>query len=139
MMNLAKIQEYYEEQRNYPRLRLDVPVIILCADRQLVEGRVFDISPDGLQIRCNREAALTINPGAKQINPMDKVMVSTIFSLPSNAGNKQIKVISNIYYFTLINDGSEEDVAFGLKFKKFDGTCGRYVDQYIMRELEPAD
>ena len=138
-MTLAQITEQYEEQRKYPRLRLDVPVIILCVGQQLIEGHVYDISPDGIQIRCSREAALAINPGAKQITVQDKIMVNVIFSLPSNTGNDQIKVISTVYYFTLTQDGSNEDVAFGLKFKKFDGTSGRYVEQFIMHALEPAE
>jgi PilZ domain-containing protein len=138
-MILAKTYKQYEEQRKYPRLRLDVPVIILCVGQQLIEGRIYDISPDGLQIRCNREAALAINPGAKQISVQDKIMVNVIFSLPSNTGNKQIKVISNVYYFTLTQDGSDKDVAFGLQFKKFDGTGDRYVENFIMHALEPAE
>ncbi len=137
-MILAQINEQHEEQRNYPRLKLDVPIIILCVGGQLVESHVYDISPDGLQMRCSRKAALAINPGAKQITMQDKVMVNAVFSLPSNTGHKQIKVISQIYYFTLIQDGSDKDVAFGLKFKKFDGTCGRYVEQFILHALEPA-
>ncbi len=138
-MTLAQITEQYEEQRKYPRLRLDVPVIILCVGQQLIEGHIYDISPDGLQIRCSREAALAINPGAKQITVQDKIMVNVIFSLPSNTGNDQIKVISNVYYFTLTHDGSNEDVAFGLKFKKFDETGGKYVENFIMHALEPAE
>ncbi len=137
-MILEQINEQYEEQRKYPRLKLDVPVIILCVGQQLIEGHIYDISPDGLQIRCSREAALAINPGAKKITAQDKIMVNVIFSLPSNTGNEQIKVISNVYYFMLTLDGSNEDVAFGLKFKKFDGTCGRYVERFIEHALEPV-
>lgn len=136
-MILKQINEQYEEQRNYPRLVLDVPVIILCVGGQLVEGHVFDISPDGLQIRCSRKAALVINPAARPITVQDKIMVNVIFSLPTKTGHKQIKVISQVYYFTLTQDGCDKDAAFGLKFKIFDGTSGRVVEQFIMNALEP--
>ena len=138
-MLLAQINQQYEEQRKYPRLKLGAPAVIICADKQLVECHVYDVSPDGLQIRCTRNAAMAINPSCKQISPMDKLLVNVIFSLPTRDGNKQIKVICSVYYFTLIQDAdNKEDVAFGLKFKKFDGTCGRYVEQFIMQALEPG-
>jgi len=129
-------EEHYEDKRQFPRLKLDVPALILCVGGEMVEAQVYDISPDGLQIRCSRKAALVINPGAKSVTVKDKVMVNVIFNLPSN--NKQIKVVSNVYYFTLTQDGSDNDVAFGLKFKKFDGKGAKYVEQFFVHELEPS-
>ncbi len=136
IMAPSQIDEHYEEKRQHPRLELDVPAVVLCNSAQLVETKIYDISPDGLQIRCSREAALAINPGAKQINPTDNLMVNVIFNMPSN--KEQIKVICNVYYFTLTHDGSDKDVAFGLKFRKFDGKSGKYVEQFFMNELEPG-
>ncbi len=136
-MILEQVNEQYEEHRNYPRLKLDMPALILCVDQHLVKGHVHDISPDGLQIRSSRKDALAINPEGKQISPKDRIMVNVVFDLPSKTGDKQIKVICNIYYFTLTHDDGDKDIAFGLKFIKFDGTCGRYVDQFFIRKMEP--
>lgn len=137
-MVFSAINAQYEEQRLYPRLRLDAPAVILCANQQLMEADVFDISPDGLQIRCSRDAVQSINPTGKSINPQDNVLVYVLFSLPANDGNVQIKVVCKAYYFMLTQDSDKNDVALGLKFKKFEGTCGRYVEQFIQRAMEPT-
>ena len=131
--------DYYESPRKYPRVELDVPGVVLCKDQLLINMKVYDISPDGLQVRCTRKEAQLLNPDGKKISPLDNIMVSAMFSLPIDHHYKKIQVICNVYYFTLLQDTeSDEDVVFGLKFKKFNADCGKYVERYIEQQLEPA-
>ena len=130
--------EYYEESRKYPRIKLKLPVRIYLDDDRCVVASIYDISPDGLQIRCNRERAAVLNPGGKKIDQKHNITVNVNFSLPINNELKEVKVSCKVYYFVIIPGNTDEDVAFGLQFKKFEGQSIKYIGRHIFSELEPA-
>ena len=134
--NLVQSYEHYEESRKYPRIQLKLPVQ-LFVDGCEYNASIFDVSPDGLQVRCNRETAAGINPKGKKINQDDNIIVKAVFSLPIKNESKQISVSCKLYYFVLLSDEKEEDIAFGLQFKKFDGNTVKYIGRHILSELEP--
>jgi hypothetical protein len=129
--------EHYEESREYPRIKNGFPVTLSLDNKQSVTATVYDISPDGLQIRCSRNTATILNPTAKRITPRDNLMVKAQFSLPIEDELKTIRVDCKIYYFVILPGQGDEDVAFGLKFKNVEGRSVKHVGQHIMSELEP--
>ena len=135
--NFVQSYEHYEEARKYPRIRMKLPVQLYVDDCEY-NASIFDVSPDGLQVRCNRETAAGINPKGKKINPDDNIIVKAVFSLPIKNESKQISVSCKLYYFVLLSDEKEEDIAFGLQFKKFDGNTVKYIGRHILSELEPT-
>lgn len=134
--NLVQPYEHYEENRKYPRIRIDIPVQ-LYVDGCEYNASIHDISPDGLQVRCSRETAAGINPNGKKINQHDNILVDAVFSLPINNEVKEIKVSCKVYYFVLVSGNKGEDIAFGLNFKKFEGNTVKYIGRHILSELEP--
>lgn len=139
MKNSNHVQpyEFYEESRKYPRIRLQVPIQIYI-DGCEYNAHTFDISSDGLQVRCSREMAAGINPQGKNIKQDDNIIVDVVFSLPIKNEEKEIKVSCKVYYFVLVSGEKGEDVAFGLRFKKFQGDTVKYIGRHILAEMEPG-
>ncbi len=130
--------DFYEESRSYPRIKTRLPITLSLESNETVTASIYDISPDGLQIRCNRHVAAKLNPGGKRINAKDNVTIKAEFLLSVDDEQRKIIVFCKVYYFVIIPGGLEEDVAFGLKFKKFEGKSIKYIGQHILNELEPV-
>ncbi len=130
--------DFYEESRRYPRIKTRLPISLSLESNETVTASIYDISPDGLQIRCNRQVAAKLNPGGRKINVKDNVTIKAEFLLPVDDEQRKIIVTCMVYYFVIIPGSLEEDVAFGLKFKNFEGKSIMYIDQHILNELEPA-
>lgn len=131
--------EFYEETRKYPRIKLKLPVQLTLDGGRTVSASIYDISPDGLQIRSSRDIAAKINPAGKKIDPRDNMMIKASFSLPIDNQLKDINVFCNVYYFVIVTDEKEEDIAFGLRFKKFEGQSIKHIGRHILYELEQAE
>jgi len=140
MNNTNKTQsyEYYEESRKYPRIKFKRPVQIYYDNGRSVSASIYDISPDGLQIRCNRETAAALNPNGKNNDRKHNLIVNAVFSIPINNELNEVKVSCKVYYFVIVPGNAEEEVAFGLRFKKFEGKSIKYLGRYILNELEPV-
>jgi PilZ domain-containing protein len=130
--------DFYEESRKYPRVKVKLPVQLTLDNDRCVSASIYDISPDGLQIRCNRETAAVLNPGGKKIDQEHNLTVKAVFSLPIDYEQKKITVSCEVYYFVIVPGDTEEDVAFGLQFKKFEGQSIKYIGRHILSELEPV-
>ncbi len=128
----------FEDRRKYPRLRLDIPVKVKYQSDKFVEARLYDISPDGLQIRCDQPTAGLIHPSGKPIPEHAQPSVLIGFTLPANNENSEIIVKFSIWYFALLTDGAINEVAFGLCFRQFKGDCRQRISQYFLSEMEPA-
>jgi hypothetical protein len=138
MQNSNSVQsyEFYEETRKYPRIGIKLPVQLYNEGIEY-NANIFDVSPDGLQIRCSRETAAAINPQGKKIQHDDNIIVKAVFSLPINDELKEVRVLCRAYYFVLVDADKGEDVAFGLQFKQFEGDTVKYIGRHILSELEP--
>ena len=138
--NTNKIQscEYYEESRKYPRIKYKRPVQIYYDNGRSVSASIYDISPDGLQIRCNRETAAALNPNGKNTDRIHNLTVNAVFSIPINNKLYEVKVSCKVYYFVIVPGNAAEDVAIGLRFKKFEGKSMKRLGRYVLNELEPA-
>ncbi len=131
--------DIYEESRQYPRIKFKMPVNLIFKNERKFSADIYDISSDGLQIRCGWDVAEYINPDGEDINLKEDIIVKTIFSLPINDEQKEIRVDCNVKYIVLLNDKSDGDiVAIGLNFKKFEDKSIKFIGRYILQELEPT-
>ena len=97
---------------------------------------MHDISPDGVQLRCNRKTAHIIHPTGKFITSNTAHEVGLKFSLPIDGKEKEVIVQAKIYYFSIV---AIDVVAFGVKFMQFEKFTERHVDDYIMRSVIPIE
>jgi PilZ domain-containing protein len=130
------LYDMYEEKRDYPRVSVNALAVIQKKDENDLNAIVHDISPDGVQIRCNRKTAHVVHSSGKFITDKTAPEVVLKFSLPIDGKEKDVIVQSKIYYFSIIEI---DTVAFGVKFKKFDKFTERHVDNYIMKSVVPIE
>lgn len=130
------LYDMYEEKRDYPRVSVNTLAEIHKKDEYDLNAILHNISPDGVQLRCNRKTAHTIHPSGKFITDKTAPEVTLTFSLPIDGKEKNVIVQSKIYYFSII---ATDMVAFGVKFKKFEKFTERHVDDFIMKSVIPVE
>lgn len=126
----------YEEKRDYPRVDVNKLAVVHKKDEYDVNVILHDISPDGVQLRCDRKTAYIIHPDGKFITNKTAPEVILKFALPIDDKEKDVIVQVKIYYFTII---ATDVVAFGAKFKKFEKFTQRHVDDYIAQSIVPVE
>jgi hypothetical protein len=137
-MNSDTQFEALDEKRKYPRLNLHIPVKVQYAHGEFVEATLHDISPDGLQIRCDPSTAGIIYPSGRYILEDNQPSVTVGFSLHKQGEKEEIIVKCSICYFALLTGGECKEVAFGLHFKQFKGNCLQQIKQFFISEMEPV-
>lgn len=130
------LYDMYEEKRDYPRIKVNTLATVHKPDEYDVNLILFDISPDGAQLRCNRKTAHIIHPTGKFIAEKTAPEVVLKFSLIVNDKEKEVIVHSKLYYFTII---ATDMVAFGIKFKEFEKFSNRHVESFIMESIVPTE
>ncbi len=133
---VINLYDMYEEKREYPRVSVNTFAVIHKEGEYELNAKLHDISPDGVQLRCNRKTAHVIHPTGKFITDKTAPEVVLKFSLAVAGKEKDVIVKSKIYYFSI----TEIDVvAFGVKFIQFEKFSGRHVDDYIMNAVTPEE
>ena len=133
---MINLYDMYEEKREYPRININALIEIHKKDEYDLNAILYDISPDGVQLRCNRKTAHTIHPTGKFITEKTAHEVVLKFSLPVRGKEKNVIARSKIYYFSIIEI---DVVAFGIKFQQFEKFTGRHVDEFIMNSVIPIE
>lgn len=130
------LYDMYEEKRDYPRIRVNALTEIHKQDEYQLNAILYDISPDGVQLRCNRKTAHTIHPDGKFITEKTAPKVTLKFSLPIKGKEKEVTVQAKLYYFSIIEI---DVVVFGAKFIQFEKFSSRHVDDFIAGSIIPEE
>ena len=133
---IINLYDMYEEKREYPRINVNALAIIEKKDEYEAHAILHDISPDGVQLRCNRKNAHIIHPSGKFISEKSAPEVILRFSLAIDRKEKDVIVRVKLYYFSII---AMDAVAFGAKFIQFEKFTGRHVEDFIMRSVIPIE
>ena len=126
----------HEDRRKYPRIIINSPADIYYKGKKL-KAVVYDISPDGLQMRCTRKTLQAIHPGGEYIKEENAPDMDVTFQLITEKWHREIKIFCKMYYFVLLPEKVENDVAFGLKFIEFSGDSANCVDNFIEDAMSP--
>ena len=138
---MSVVQEFlaFDEQRKYPRLKVDLPMKIGWQSGRKFNARIYDLSPDGIQIHCDEATAEMICPVNKSIGEGDiKPVVTITFNIPNPDGEKEIVVKSQICHICALDYLPAGMIAIGSRFVDFKDQCENYVTQYLLSEMEPA-
>ena len=133
---IINLYDMYEEKREYPRVKVNTLAIVEKKDEYEAHAIIHDISPDGVQLRCNRKNAHIIHPSGKFMSETSAPEVILKFSLPVDGRDKDIIVRVKLYYFSIIE---MDAVAFGAKFIQFEKFSERHVDEFIMKSVVPIE
>ncbi|OGT30578.1 MAG: hypothetical protein A2W28_11235 [Gammaproteobacteria bacterium RBG_16_51_14] len=127
--------EIYERRRKYPRAILNIPVKIRMDTGIKGEATLYDISPDGIQVRCNRETARIICPEGKITKENVKRHLEVIFVLPYRRRKKAVCIRVMPVYLLFI---AVDLIAFGMQFHRKDKETLKSIEDYIDYELAPS-
>ncbi len=133
-MDKSKSQEHHEEKREYPRIILDSPVNILYKLHQL-DAKIYDISPDGLQIHANSETLQKINPDNEDFTDANAPLLDITFCLKLYEMEMRINALCKISYANSLAEAENKDVVYGLKFINFEGDGSQQLDAFITQEM----
>ena len=134
----ASQNKTFEDRRKYPRLILQIPLKVHIGNGLYALACLHDISPDGMQIRCNKQTEGQIHAIAKIREGREKPSIMVEFKLPNDPTNEAIVVKCRICYFGPLTAGAKDDVAFGLQFAQFSGTSLKKIKHFFLSEMEPA-
>ncbi len=108
----------------------------MLADGTIVDIIVHDVSRDGLQIRCDKAAALAIHPSAKPIDENQRaVKLKMQFDVPLSSGPATVKASGRLMYFALI---SPDVAAFGIRFQSVSREGVEILQRLVRAALEPG-
>ena len=103
-----------EDQRGSPRVKLHMPVQIGLRGGQVVCARIYNMSPDGVQVRCETSAALLINPSGRAVEPGGGPLVQVAMRLNTGVNVSTFAVRARVSY---VLPESAEEVIIGLSFE----------------------
>jgi len=125
----------HEQRRAYPRVRLRIPVQVGLPGGQVACARIYNLSPDGLQIRCDPITARRIHPSGNPIRDGSgpKVMVA----MRLKKGSDVCTLVLRCKVFYLLAETPKE-IIIGLEFEELDAAQRDTIDAVMSASLEPA-
>ena len=127
-MPLSLVKEA-EEQRAHPRLELNSSATFRNAAGHRCKGQVVNISPDGLQVRCNSAAGQLLHPKGGRICPNNAPIVQIEMHLQIAATSKRLVVGAQLIYVATCE--SEPNCILGFQFLELRPTARKLVDSYF--------
>ena len=115
----------FEKQRHYPRVKLNCDAKIGLKSKQVIPVLLHDISPCGIQVRCDPKAADLINPKGNAVVEdkitvvvqieLDPRIVGLVPDPKAESKHKKVKFVAqaNLIYCTPCPRGG---IALGLRF-----------------------
>ena len=124
----------HKDRRALPRVTLKCPGKVILPGGDVVNVMIYDLSRDGLQIRCGKKAAHAINPDGKAIRDgVSPPEIQVLFYVPLDSGKGRVKAKGKLMYFSLI---APDIVALGLKFKSISSGGVEHLRSVVKAALE---
>jgi hypothetical protein len=124
----------HKDRRTLPRVTLSCPGKVILTGGEVVNVMIYDLSRDGLQIRCGKKAARAINPDGKAIKDgASSAEIQVLFYVPIESGKGRVKAKGTLMYFSLI---APDIVAMGLKFRSISSGGVEHLRSVVKSALE---
>ena len=123
-----------KELRRFIRIAPGQPIPVRLPDGSVREDIVYDISPAGMQLRCDAATAGVIHPLGEPLGPRNLPRVKVEITLPVAGTNRLIFVQCKLCY---VRELPDRTISMGLQFERFDGEVKQYFHKFIEESLEP--
>ena len=130
--------QLFEERRSYPRAVIRKPVTVRMGDTE-VTARIHDVSTDGLQVHIDRASFQKLHPSGRFIRRNNAPVVHVYFELLIRGKQVELTAKSLMYYFVVLPNAGEQDIAFGLRFIAPDATLVEQINTYILNAMRPEE
>ena len=136
-----QLVEMLDEVRRHPRIPIDLKVALVTDRGTKCSARVINISPDGLQMRCDVESAKILHPKGGKIDAENGPHINAALALPIGEGRRTLPTRCRILYLTTVD--SEPRCVVGLCFDQLDTQSesiitGFFADQLALEAGEAA-
>ena len=133
-MNTTKEHQRYEEGRRFPRIQATIPIRVEQGDKT-IEAITYDISPDGLQVRCNRQIAQILYSKTGRIPVKDRPLVDITLELPAGRRGKKFSASCEVVYMIFLEptEPGVENAAIGLRFSSIRGRSGKHLQRFLFK------
>lgn len=117
------------EQRQYPRIELEIPVAFRNAQGQHCAARLCNLSADGLQVRCNVSTAQIIHPVGGRIGAENRPILQATLAVPVGVGHETLSLGVRLQYLIVVDD--EPRCVLGFSFLNLRPKARRVVDAFL--------
>jgi len=134
--SLSTVIRAFEARRKYPRIRMRLPIRVGLPSGSVIVAYTHNMTPEGLQIRCDGKAADAINPGGEPV-PRDinsQLMVMMRMESPDEVHS----CVLRCRWSYMVRNEEEEEVVFGLEFTDPSPEQTRALDTVFSHALRPA-
>jgi len=118
-----------DEQRQHPRIDIEIPVAFRNAQGQHCAARLCNISADGLQVRCNVATAQIIHPLGGRIGGDNQPILQATLAVPMGAGHETLSLGVRLQYLTVLED--DPRCVLGFSFLDLRPKASRIVEAFF--------
>lgn len=123
-----------ESRRAFPRIRLRIPLQIALPNGKIVCAQIYNLSPDGIQIRCTPETARQIHPSGKAINDGSGPEITVALRLKHGADIRTHALLCRVYY---VLPETPKEIIIGLQFDSLPTAQREIIDALMSASLIP--
>jgi hypothetical protein len=121
------------DPRAYPRVPLEVPVAFRNGSGQHCAARLHNLSPGGLQVRCNIATARIIHPAGGYMLESNRPLLQATAVLPLASGPASLSLAVRLLYALVA--GEHAYCVLGFQFLDPRPKAQRIIDTFFAEQL----
>ena len=125
----------FESKRAYPRVKLSMPVQIGLPGGRVVCARIYNLSPDGLQVRCDPGAARMIHPSGQPVAEGQGAEVLVVLRTRDRNDMRTLVVRCRLTYLLA---ESRDEIILGFSFLNLLPAQQSAIDALLAASLMPT-
>ncbi len=128
---MVLVESIRARSRELPRIEIGRPVALVTEDGYVATAVTRDLSPGGMQIRCDRANAFALNPAGQLLIKPAPLRIDAHFTLPLIAGLAKIDVECCMIYFNELR----MEYLVGFEFSHFKDYSFLKLDRFIQEAI----
>lgn len=128
---MVLVETVRARSREVPRIRIHRPVALVTEDGYVATAVTRDLSPGGMQIRCDRANAYVLNPAGESLVQPALHRIDAHFTIPLTAGLAKIDVECRMVYFNELR----MEYFIGFAFFHFQDYSFLKLDRFIQEAI----
>lgn len=127
-------QEGFENRRRFPRLNMNLSVTVHAPNREKFKGVIYDISPDGVQLRFDVNESVKLLRGKEPTEKELRSIRSTLlFDLAYGKSVTHVKIEAQPAY---VRRADEDTVSCGMFFSEASLTENKKISDFLFYQLQ---
>ena len=128
-----QLVEKLDEQRQFPRIPLNAPAVIVNGSGEKCRVQAMNISPDGLQLRSDVPGARLAHPQGGKIDPLNAPRVDIALSLEIDDQRRTLLLHCELLYLTTVD--SDPKCVMGLRFGQLEPQSESLISAFFCDQM----